>query len=111
MGRAAENAISSYHANRSSFPAASPQAGSYRFQRAGIVSELMIQHAESCIPVRLYKFDKVGYIATARLADISRLISDTPCLRDGRRSQKRSQGYLPKLLTGSFYISRFPSWR
>lgn len=81
VGRAAENAISSYHANKVFFSCKgfSPRLGATDSnEQESSLRKLMIKHSREAIFLCDHtKFDKVGYIATAQLDDINCLITDT----------------------------------
>lgn len=86
VGRAAENAILSYHADKVFFSSKgfSPQLGAIDSnEQEATIKKLMMQHSSEAIFLCDHtKFNKVGYIVTAQLSDISRLISDTPLPED-----------------------------
>ena len=95
VGRAAENAISSYHADKVFFSCKgfSPKLGATdsNEQEAGI-RRLMIQcSGEAVFLCDHTKFNKVGYTATAQLSDISRLIADIP-MPEGWEEEIKSRG-------------------
>jgi DeoR/GlpR family transcriptional regulator of sugar metabolism len=81
VGQAAENAISSYHADKVFFSCKgfSPRLGATDSnEQESSLRKLMIKHSREAIFLCDHtKFDKVGYIATAQLDDINCLITDT----------------------------------
>ena len=86
VGRAAEIAVSSYHADKMFFSSKgfSPQLGAIDSnEQEASIKKLMIQHSsEAFFLCDHTKFNKVGYIVTAQLSDISCLISDSPLPAD-----------------------------
>ncbi|HHY82571.1 MAG TPA: DeoR/GlpR transcriptional regulator [Clostridiales bacterium] len=82
VGKAAENAVSSYHADKVFFSCKgfSPRLGATDSnEQESNIRRLMIQHSTEAVFLCDHtKFDRVGYIATAHLEDITCLISDTP---------------------------------
>ena len=81
VGRAAEAAVSSYHADKVFFSCKgfSPRLGATDSnEQESSLRKLMIKHSGEAIFLCDHtKFDKVGYIATAQLDDIHYLITDT----------------------------------
>jgi DeoR/GlpR family transcriptional regulator of sugar metabolism len=93
VGRAAENAILSYHADKVFFSSKgfSLQLGAIDSnEQEATIKKLMMQHSSEAIFLCDHtKFNKVGYIVTAQLSDISRLISDTPLPEDWKQEITR----------------------
>ncbi len=82
VGRSAENAISNYYANKLFFSCKgfSPKSGlTDSNEQESEIRKTMIRCSNQVIFLcDRTKFDKVGYVNTARLADINTIISDAP---------------------------------
>jgi DeoR/GlpR family transcriptional regulator of sugar metabolism len=80
VGRAAEAAVSSYHADKMFFSCKgfSPQLGATDSnEQESVIRKLMIQHSNECIFLCDHtKFHKLGYIVTAKLSDVTHFITD-----------------------------------
>ena len=80
VGRAAEAAVSSYHADKVFFSCKgfSPHLGTTDSnEHESVIRKLMIQHSnESILLCDHTKFQKRGYIVTADLSDITHFITD-----------------------------------
>jgi DeoR/GlpR family transcriptional regulator of sugar metabolism len=82
VGRAAENAVSNYYANKLFFSCKgfSPKSElTDSNEQESEVRKIMIRCSNQIIFLCDHtKFDKVGYVNTARLADIHKIIADMP---------------------------------
>lgn len=94
VGQAAENAISSYHADKVFFSCKgfSPKLGATDSnEQESSLRKLMIQHSgEAVFLCDHTKFDRVGYIATAQLEDIDYLVSDTKLPTDWKEDIQKN---------------------
>lgn len=99
VGRAAEAAVSSYHADKVFFSCKgfSPKLGATDSnEQESIIRRLMIQHSEEAIFLCDHtKFDRLGYTATAQLDDLTYLITDTS-LPVGWQEEIEQQGVIIK---------------
>ena len=86
VGRAAEAAVSSYHADKVFFSCKgfSPQLGATDSnEQESTIRKLMIQHSKEVIFLCDHtKFQRLGYIVTALLSDITHFISDVSLPED-----------------------------
>lgn len=100
VGRAAENAISSYHADKVFFSCKgfSPKLGATDSnEQESNIRKLMIQcSGEAIFLCDHTKIDKVGYTATAQLSDITYLITDIP-MPDRWEDEIKGQGVKVKI--------------
>lgn len=82
VGHSAEKAISSYHANIVFFSCKgfSPKRGmTDSNEMESVIRKLMIENSDKAVFLCDHtKFNKVGYVTTARLNDIHHLITDKP---------------------------------
>ena len=80
VGRAAESAVSSYHADKVFFSSKgfSPQLGATDSnEQESVIRKLMITHSKEVVYLCDHtKFQRTGYIATAQLSDITHFIAD-----------------------------------
>lgn len=80
VGRAAETAVSSYHADKVFFSSKgfSPQLGATDSnEQESVIRKLMITHSKEVVYLCDHtKFQRTGYIATAQLSDITHFIAD-----------------------------------